>query len=475
MHRLGLPALEFPTVSETMILDSTSVKTKHPVKRLRVRARPGKVGANNLLALLSWQPKKATDIWTRSEWTNLCTHLHNGNGKTHFVMGFRDDTGAKRYVRSKRLGVDRAITWSWSSILGTSKSKLAFVPYSTNDRQQSRWGGMDFDAHNPGEADRARELALAAFRCLLNDPALSVILETSGGGGWHVWAISPDFHDTHEWVRSLKSVATLIGAPIAGGVCEIFPPDSLPSRFGKGMRAPGCWNPGTETCSQIVWENVRTSLEPVLSGKSKNGALNSNGLQAYFPDTEKKASFSPSSFPNYHELELLQKFGITQTNSRNDKLAALTGAIFNQVGGAMARWIVLAQFRHKTVSTEASEHKHMASFEELWAGLAARWRETISKDERDKLAQLETDNERDAFRIIRSFAAKAVHDGAADFPIARDNLAERLGITGKGAAGIREKFVRLGIIAKTASYVPNKFATRFKWLPTIATKQSANE
>ena len=332
-----------------MILDSASVKTKHPVKRLCLRACPCKVGANNLLALLSWQPKKATDIWTRSEYTNLCDHLHNGNSKTHFVMGFRDGTGAKRYVRSKRLGVDRAIAWSWGSILGTAKSKLAFVPYSTNDRQQSRWGGMDFDAHQ-GEADRARELALAAFRCFLNTPALSVILETSGGGGWHVWVISPDFHDTREWVRLLKSVAALIGAPIAGGVCEIFPPDSLPSRFGKGMRAPGCWNPGTDTLSEIVWENTRTSLASVLSGKSKNGALNSNGLQVHFPDTEKKASFpspSSSSIPIYHELELLQQFGITVANNRNDKLTALTGAIFNQVGGAMARWIVHAQFRHK--------------------------------------------------------------------------------------------------------------------------------
>jgi hypothetical protein len=134
----------------------------------------------------------------------------------------------------------------------------------------------------------------------------------------------------------------------------------------------------------------------------------------------------------------------------------------------MARQLVQAQFRHKTVSTEASEQEHMASFEELWAGLAARWRDTISEDEREKLAQLETDNEREAFRIIRSYAAKAANDGAKDFPIARDNLAERLGITGKGAAGIREKFMRLGIIAKTANYVPNKSAARFKWLLTIS-------
>jgi hypothetical protein len=47
-------------------------------------------------------------------------------------------------------------------------------------------------------------------------------------------------------------------------------------------------------------------------------------------------------------------------------------------------------------------------------------------------------------------------------------LAERLGITGNGAAWIREKFVRLGVIKKTANYLPNRSAARFKWLLTIS-------
>jgi len=266
-----------------MILDSASVKTKHPVKRLRLRTQPADEGGNPL-AVLSWHPKRADAVWTRGELTALYEHLHNGNGTTHFVMGFRDANGCKHYVRSKRKPVDQAISWAWSSIAGSPKSRLAFVPYSTNDRQQSRWGGMDFDAHNPGEADRARNLGFAAFRVLLNAPDLAVILETSGSGGWHVWAISPDFHDNREWVRLLKSVASTIGTVIAAGVCEIFPPDNLPSRFGKGMRAPGSWNPDTDKCNEIVWENTHTSLESVLSGKSKTALLNGNGLESYFPD-----------------------------------------------------------------------------------------------------------------------------------------------------------------------------------------------
>jgi hypothetical protein len=410
--------------------------------------------------MLSWQPKRAGDVWTRQEWTSLCHHLHNSNEPFHFVMGFRDADGCKKYVRSKRLSVDRAISWAWSSLAGSPKSRLSFSPYSANERQQSRWGGLDFDAHG-GESDRARELALAAFRVLLNAPDLAVILETSGSGGWHVWAISPDFHNTCDWIRLLKGVAATIGTVVADGVCEIFPPDSLPSRFSKGMRAPGCWNPGTETCSQIVWENCRTSLDGVLSGKSFFQSRNFSELHKHFPDTEINL-VSLSS--NYRQEAMLKRFGITTAGTRNSKLASLVGELFHQVGRDAAQRLAATQFRSKAAATRASEAEHLESFSKLWAGLAEKWAAKLSASEREIFTRLETENERDAFRIVRSFARKAAQDGAADFPVARDNLAERLGVTGKGAAWIRDKLAKLGAIAKTADYVPNKFAARFKWL-----------
>jgi hypothetical protein len=253
-------------------------------------------------------------------------------------MGFRDAQGCKRYVRSKKQPVDRAISWSWSSVAGSPKSRLAFVPYSTNERQESRWGGLDFDAHQEGQADRARELAFAAFRVLLNAPDLSIVLETSGTGGWHVWAISKDFHPIQEWVRLLKDVAATIGAPVVSGVCEIYPPDSEPSRFGKGMRAPGCWNPGSDTHSEIVWENTRSFLEIVLSGNSKTRSLITNDLQHELPDRE-KSFLSPPPLPPSRVAEILRKLGITAASTRNNPRASLVGEVFHQVGQArLAVW-----------------------------------------------------------------------------------------------------------------------------------------
>lgn len=412
-------------------------------------------------SLLGSTPRLAVDVWTKQELVNLYSHLHNGNDSTRFVMGFLDEkSGCKKYTRSRTLLVDRAITWSISSAGGKAKSPLAFVPYSTNSNQESRWGGMDFDAHQPGQADRARELAFSAFRLLLNEPQLAVILETSGSAGWHVWAISQDFHKVQDWVQLLKSVASKIGTVISSGVCEIFPPDSLPSVYGKPMRAPGSWNPGTGKFNEIVWENTRTSLASVLSGKSYEIPLETPYFPHDFPDKEKSISFSP---PLYHLDQILTKLGITRIASRNDCLSSLVGHIFHQVGIEMARRIASAQYRSAAVVVKASEVEHMDSFEKLWAGLYTGWLLSLSELERNVYNNLSTDNERDAFRIVRSWNQKAISDNCPDFPVSRDNLAERIGITGKGAAGIRDKFAAFGIIEKTADYIPNKKSARYRW------------
>ena len=95
----------------------------------------------------------------------------------------------------------------------------------------------------------------------------------------------------------------------------------------------------------------------------------------------------------------------------------------------------------------------MASFEKLWAGLAENWSAGLSASERVIFTQLETENERDAFRSVRSFARKAKLDGAGDFPIARD---------WRNAWVLPAKEQR-GIVSKLARLVPlQKQPTTFR-------------
>ena len=416
-------------------------------------------------ALLSLQGKPATEIWTCEEWTKLCRHLHNGNGPTGFIMGFNKD-GEKVYVRSQKLLVPRAISWSWSTICRRSKSGLTFVPYSTNKDRLSRWGGMDFDAHD-GQHQRAREFAFAAFRRLLNGD-LFVILESSGLG-WHVWAISKEFHPVNQWVRLLKDVAQSIQAPIQSGVCEIFPPDTCSTGCGKGMRAPGSWNPSTDTLNEIYWENTQELL-PFL------GPHGPEPVHAQLTDIERNSSFSSPSFSDgsgtaaqylYREWERnwSGQFSITSAATRNNQLAGLVGEMFHQVGYGMAQRIVEAQFTTKTVKTRKTLEGHVESFGLLWRGLHRDWVATLSPTESTLFQGLKTDAERDAFRIIRSYHRFSVSGKQPDFPIAAENLGERLGITMQGVCEMRKKFVSAGIIVLTQRYQPNKTAARYKWLP----------
>ncbi len=131
--------------------------------------------------------RSALEIWAVRDLERLWKHLHNDNGPFDYVMEFRDKaTGAKQYKRSRKVPVGRAISWARATVQGrkTPDKSLAFVPYSTNAQQMSRWGGFDFDAHD-GDAGRARRLAFDAFRHLL-DCESATILESSGSGGWHV-------------------------------------------------------------------------------------------------------------------------------------------------------------------------------------------------------------------------------------------------------------------------------------------------
>ena len=415
------------------------------------------------LAILSLQGKKGDEIWTWYQWTKLCEHLHNENPDTAFVMGFRSKaTGTLEYKRSRMVRVRKAISWAFGTIEGKAKSKLAYVPYSTNQQQQSRWGALDFDVHEETELcgqerrTEAREFAFRAFRLLLNAPELFIILESSGSGGWHVWAISKEFHPVLEWRRTLKSVALAIGAKIESGTCEIFPPDTLPDHFGKGVRAPGCWNPRTDAFSGIHWENCRE----LLASLSVNSCLLA---PSRFTDKEKNILFSAADLYKEWPRQWSERFSITNKSTRNEKVVQLVSEIFHQVGREMMQRIVRAQFREKKVRTNATEREHLHYASEHFSNMEKKWLETLDRGERSKFDQLSTDNERDAFRIIRSFWGKSKVDGVSDFPVAVLNLGERIAISKQWAYELREKFVKLGILRRTALALPNQAAARFAW------------
>jgi hypothetical protein len=86
----------------------------------------------------------------------------------------------------------------------------------------------------------------------------------------------------------------------------------------------------------------------------------------------------------------------------------------------------------------------------------------LSASERRIFDQLNTDPQREAFMLIRSFSNLAK---GGDFPVAQLSLADRLSITQPGARCVIAKLVELRAIEKTADARVNSKSACYRWMP----------
>ena len=416
-------------------------------------------------ALTTMQSRPACEVWNRDEWMTLARHIHNGNGQFEFILGWfglnteNGGTPEPIYKKSKHTLVSKAIPWAWSSLCGKGKKLVAVVFYSQNSAGLSRWGSVDFDAHSgePSEVETARRRAFNFFQAILNIDGIHVILEASGRG-WHVWLLSKEFRPCREWTELLAK--KLAECDIPAEECELFPPPATEANpHGKGMRAPGCWSPATQEPSRILWENIG----PILAKSERS-----------VPLKEKDDSLLFSSFPLYPRLlPLLDEFVIVKVTTRRKLLQKLCGQLFHQIGFGMARQFAVEHFTRRQVTTNAAEADHLKECGDFWSGLHKSWLHELTAIERTAFENLTTDYERDTFRIVRSYAKNATAHQHDDFPIGRDDLAARIGITGRGAGLLLQRFCNdvPAILKRTQEYVPHKSAAHYRWLLVL---ESAN-
>jgi hypothetical protein len=408
--------------------------------------------------MLNMEPSLLKDAWTKAKTTRVYRHLSNDS--KHYVTGWRDATGKTIYRRAKSKPLEKGISWTLSTAYGKAKSPVTMAFYANNEQGQSRWGGLDFDAHDPQFAERAQRFAFDAFHLLLNIPGLFVILEHSGRG-WHCWAVAKEFIPVEKWVVQLKQIAFRIGAVIGGGECEIFPPDSLRSTYGRAMRAPGSWNPGTGECSRLLFDNI----DPVLDVKDDLTPYHTTGKIELLPGND----LEPQLYDKREQVSSLFKtvwdsWSIRSTSTRNEKLQQLTGHTFWYLGQKVASTLVEKQYQEKAVSTNASLAEHFKEFDLLWAGMVDRFVRDLSPKAKNAYQQLDTVNEREVFKIIRCFAHKADTDGKIDFSIAVENMGLRVGVSYQAISKMRMRFQQAGIIRQTQPCLPNRRATQYVWL-----------
>ena len=431
-----------------------------PSRHFRVNSLPIIDDLSGFLptAILIGEGQPADRVWTREEFVLLCNFMRNDNPADEFLQVYCDSKGAPRFVKAKSPNVEKRISWSWDTITGRARHKVAIGFYPWNSRGQSRWAAIDFDAHDSDGA-RARAFALAALQLLRKRPEFYLIVATSGSEGWHLFVFSADFHPVEDWVRLLKRVADQIGAEIKTGICEIFPNEPRGTSRPHAIRAPGTWNPKTNQLGAIFF----TSVRPLFQEKRKKEGSSflyhsSNRANASQLNDSGSRPLYCGGYQNW-----LEQFAITQPGTRHAQLRDLVYCIFRQVSHQVARRIADAQYQAARMQPKATLAEHLEEFEALWSWINDQWRAELSGVEREKLVLLGTEIECDLFRILRNFGRYAATNGQADFPFPIQHVADRLGVSFQHVSKLRQRFVNASIIVQTAPFVTNRSAARFRW------------
>ncbi len=422
------------------------------------------------------EARRADVIWSEGDFKALCEHMLNDNPPDHFLAVWIDKAkGEARFAKApRRSRADKRASWAWATITGKAPVQTSIGFYPTNAASQSRWGAIDFDAHN-GEHEQARKRCFEAFSLLLQQPQLYLILCASGNG-YHLFVYTRELHPVSQWIVLLKQVCEWIGAPIADGTCEIFPNERAESqRTGKGIRAPGTLNPKTATFSLIEAQTVAPLFETLprtwSSGVGKlTRALPLNGAQLSLhksTNTYFLTTHTGSTGPIVERL--LARYPIEQKGKRNGVLMHLIGDLVHMFGREAAERIINEHYQRNQQNIRSPLDEHLRDFATAWEGMRKKLVDSLTPEERQRFNALGSEHQREGFLIVRAFAGAAAHNGEKDFAIARASLADRLSITPPGATDVIQKLCELNVIAPTQPYVRHKTPARFRWLlPLVA-------
>jgi hypothetical protein len=395
----------------------------------------------------------------------------NQNPPDHFLTAWIDrEAGQARFAKAPmRSRADKRASWAWATIIGKAKAKTAIGFYPPNPEKKSRWAAIDFDAHN-GEREQARKRSLDAFSLLLQQPRLHLILCASGNG-YHVFIYSRELYPVGQWIVLLKQVCESIGVSIVEGTCEIFPNERAESQpTGKGIRAPGTWNPKSNTFSLVEAETMRPLLETLprtwSSGVGKlTRAIPRNSTPLSLHKSTNTYFLTTHSGRTEPLVEaLLARYPINQKGTRNGVLMQLVGDLIHKFGREPAQRIVEEHYRRNQQNIRSHLDEHLREFATAWDGMRKKLMESFSPDEQQVFNALSSEHQREGFMIVRAFAGAAARNGKKDFAIAQASLADRLSITLRGAADVIRKLCELKVIAQTQPYVRHRSPARFCWL-----------
>ena len=415
--------------------------------------------------------ERADVIWSEGDFLTLCEHMLNENPPNHFLAVWIDKNGKPQWAKAPpRSRADKRAGWAWNTITGKAKVQTSIGFYPTNDKKESRWGAIDFDAHN-GEYDRARKWSVEAFRFLQQQPQQPYLILSASGNGYHLHIITREFYPVWKWIVLLKTVCDWIGAPIADGSCEIFPNERAESKlFGKAIRAPGTLNPKTGKVSLIEIQTVGPLLETLPRawssgvGKLQRALPRNNAEVSLHKRTDNYSLTHESPWTKIEVEKILARYPIKQKGTRHGVLVKMVGELSYKFGREAARRIAEELYRLNQQTIQSSLDDHLLEFDAAWAGMRKTHVAELSPEELRAFDDLETERQREGFFIVRAWAGVAEHKKEKDFPISRASLANRLSMTPPGAGKVILKLCKDNVIAPTRPCVVHKESARYRWL-----------
>jgi TOTE conflict system, Archaeo-Eukaryotic Primase domain len=414
-------------------------------------------------------PVSIDTLLTKAQFILLIKHMLNGNPLSHFLTVWRDPDGNARFAKAKpHRDAETHAGWTYDTITGNAKRKTSMGLYPKNKANESTWGALDFDAHEHGQDELAKNRAIRAFTLMLEYRDRYLILSASGRG-YHVFILANEPRPVAEWTNLLKDTCESIDAPIQDGVCEIFPNDRTANQeVGRAIRVPGSLNPSTGEIELILADTIRPLLDYLERQEeaSKSATLTSNSLapRQLVRDKEvnnysyqHRGGFASSSTQRLID-EVLAKYPITKRGTRNAVLAKLIGELYHKFGFQLSEHIVAQHYELYRDNVTTGRDDHMREFRNAWRSFCGKKEKEMTGSERLLFDKLQTEPQREAFLLCRSFATLK-----KEFPVPQSSLADRIGLTQQGAGYVIARLIKVGAIRKTAEAKTNRQSAYYRW------------
>jgi hypothetical protein len=149
---------------------------------------------------------------------------------------------------------------------------------------------------------------------------------------------------------------------------------------------------------------------------------------------------------------------LANKGTRNGVLTKFIGELFRKFGYTLSERIVRQHYSANEANVRTPLAEHLREFQEAWKSFVKKELARLSHSERERSNKLQTEPQREAFFLCRSFAKLN-----SEFPLSRASLADRLSVTSPGAGYVIDTLIKAHVIERTAEAKPHSRSAFYRW------------